>query len=394
MYNTKTEQWEGYIYCITNKINGKKYIGQTTETIHKRWIRHINAHSNMAISKAIDKYGKENFEIKELLCATCNTKKELCDTLNYLEIVLIESNNSLIDFGYGYNITRGGANTYLQAKQFDLYDVNGKYVNSFESAEDASVFCNCSQTSVHLVASGKQSVLKNKYVFRYKGEPFDKYNVKIFPKIYRFDLNGKVTKIYDSMKEAMLDVKKNFGSCMDISKTIDNPTLLAGGFWWSTSPYYNYKGRTTEKKVCQYTKQGELIKTYNSLSECARKLSLQLSNILKVCNGERCTTGGYVFRYIDDSFDMYKTEPCMETMYNQKKVNQYDKNNIYIKTYNSVKQASESVNVKDSSLISQCCNHKKGVHTAYGYRWFYSNDELQPDKTKIIPIPTKGDVIK
>ena len=85
MYNTKTEQWEGYIYCITNKINGKKYIGQTTETIHKRWIRHINAHSNMAISKAIDKYGKENFEIKELLCATCNTKKELCDTLNYLE---------------------------------------------------------------------------------------------------------------------------------------------------------------------------------------------------------------------------------------------------------------------------------------------------------------------
>ena len=119
-YNKETGMYEGYIYCITNKVNNKKYVGQTTETVHKRWIRHINAHSNMAISKAIDKYGKENFEIKELLCASCDTKKELCDTLNYLEIVFIQHHNSLINYGNGYNITRGGSNIYLIAKQFDL----------------------------------------------------------------------------------------------------------------------------------------------------------------------------------------------------------------------------------------------------------------------------------
>ena len=119
----------------------------------------------MAISKAIDKYGKENFEIKELLCASCDTKKELCDTLNYLEIVFIQHHNSLINYGNGYNITRGGSNIYLIAKQFDLYDINGNFIKSFETAQEAALHIGCSDTSVYLISSGKQSNCKNKYVF-------------------------------------------------------------------------------------------------------------------------------------------------------------------------------------------------------------------------------------
>lgn len=36
-YNVKTEMYEGYIYKITNCVNGHMYIGQTMRTIETRW---------------------------------------------------------------------------------------------------------------------------------------------------------------------------------------------------------------------------------------------------------------------------------------------------------------------------------------------------------------------
>lgn len=31
----------GYIYKITNKVNGKAYVGKTTDTVQVRWKEHL-----------------------------------------------------------------------------------------------------------------------------------------------------------------------------------------------------------------------------------------------------------------------------------------------------------------------------------------------------------------
>ena len=54
------------IYKITNKLNGKVYIGQSRD-IDARWRQHINAKDNFAIHNAIKKYGEENFCFEVLL---------------------------------------------------------------------------------------------------------------------------------------------------------------------------------------------------------------------------------------------------------------------------------------------------------------------------------------
>lgn len=100
-----------YIYKITNLINGKLYIGQTTKSIEKRFVRHINDALNgldTHFAKAIRKYGKDNFKI-ELLDDSAKDQEEL----NQLENYYIHKYNTLQN---GYNETdstfRSGGNTY------------------------------------------------------------------------------------------------------------------------------------------------------------------------------------------------------------------------------------------------------------------------------------------
>jgi group I intron endonuclease len=55
----------GFIYKITNNINGKFYIGKTSRTINWRFSCHKSASTSPKdyFHKALKKYGKENFSI-------------------------------------------------------------------------------------------------------------------------------------------------------------------------------------------------------------------------------------------------------------------------------------------------------------------------------------------
>ena len=85
------------IYKTTNKINGKIYIGQTKRS----WVGYLG--SGRVLSKAISKYGKENFE-REVLCE-CTTQDELDEMEKYWIKKLNSTNRDI-----GYNVEDGGLN--------------------------------------------------------------------------------------------------------------------------------------------------------------------------------------------------------------------------------------------------------------------------------------------
>lgn len=94
-----------YLYRITNKINGKIYIGQTVQP-EKRWTQHkTNAASDnprMIISFAIKKYGNEAFEFE--IIAGCKSWEDA----NNIETLLVAQYSSLVP--NGYNVSLGGFN--------------------------------------------------------------------------------------------------------------------------------------------------------------------------------------------------------------------------------------------------------------------------------------------
>lgn len=90
---------KGYIYLITNKINGKQYVGQTARDIWTRFDEHCSNTHNSAIGNAINKYGYNNFTLQELEAVELNK-------LDERETYWVKYYNT---FEKGYNQTKGGS---------------------------------------------------------------------------------------------------------------------------------------------------------------------------------------------------------------------------------------------------------------------------------------------
>lgn len=105
------EEIHGVIYCYTCNINGKRYIGQTTnEKERKARFKGKTPYcrgGNSAIDNARKKYGPNNFTYEVLERYTFSTLEEANIKLDEREIYYINLYNTYL---HGYNSTKGGHN--------------------------------------------------------------------------------------------------------------------------------------------------------------------------------------------------------------------------------------------------------------------------------------------
>lgn len=139
---------KGKIYKITNKVNGKVYVGQTVKSLEERFQKHCwgttdkdKYHLNMTIKKAIRKYGKENFTI-ELI------EEVETDKLDEREVYWISFYDS---YNKGYNCTLGGQNGATRKCALSWSEENevieAKYLG-FSNREIGEVY-NIDRSTVH-----------------------------------------------------------------------------------------------------------------------------------------------------------------------------------------------------------------------------------------------------
>lgn len=229
---------EYYIYLTTNLVNGKQYIGK-----HKGLLNDDYIGSGIAISAAIDKYGKQNFT-KQILCI-CQTEKEC----NEKEKFFIETYNAVKDKNF-YNIANGGQGGYVTAgyTQEQRKLVNKK-ISVSNSSENHHMYGkhHTEETKEKLREASLRYWTEDKKKERseqYKGknnpmygkhhtqEAIDKINKDRKIKVYQ--LNKQTLELvaeYESIRDAERALNASHGL---IGRVIDKVNKTAYGFKWKT----------------------------------------------------------------------------------------------------------------------------------------------------------------
>lgn len=288
------------IYKITNLINGKVYIGQSTNIKH-RWKEHIQEAKNgikkYALYNAMRKYGVENFSFE--IIEEC-----LEEELDKKEVSYIEKYNSY--YG-GYNSTLGGQGKGFQKRinPQEIYDLWDQGLSVFEIGEQLKDKVGKTTIQKYLSSYKNYSVKESnsRGILRStKANEFWNNNPDCNSsrnKVVQYDLWGKYIASYDSYEDA--ERKTGIDSVV-IGRVVNGIQNQAGGFQW-LKPNQQPKDLTKTIRlkfgVIQYDLEGNEINRFLTVGLAAKAMNCDSKNISLCCKHQRNrkTACGYKWEY-------------------------------------------------------------------------------------------------
>ena len=248
------------LYLITNKINGKKYVGQTRSDIGylARFNQHIsesfyNTKHVSVLHKAIRKYGRDNFEVKRLMHGITE------DKIDEIERIWIRRLNTFYLNGDGYNMTIGGQG------------VHG-YHHSEETKQKIS-------KSIPKTIYTKERSEKMKKTKQLRGTQVNRNNSEWLKNI---QLAAK--KRYETSPGTFTGKHHSEATKKKLSSMKGNPIVA-----YYTDTKKLFKVFPSAKAACDY-----LIEVGITSNKCA------LVRIIYICNGNGRSAYGYIWRFLKD----------------------------------------------------------------------------------------------
>ncbi|MBN1046202.1 hypothetical protein DVW08_12705 [Clostridium botulinum] len=262
------------IYKVINKINNKIYIGQTTQTIERRWEGHLydcKKAKNNKFYNAINKYGKENFKI-EIVENDISSQA----LLNEREIYWIKFYDS---YKSGYNSTLGGEESPMHYKAVR---------EKVSSTNKGRVFSEEHRKKISIAHKGKPGTPYTEKHKRYMSKILTGRKVSI-------DTRNKLRIINLGKKQSIETRLKRSNSMKGRKSTEEHKRKISTSLKENSySPVG--KENVKSKPVLQVDiKTGEILKKFESacLAENYMGKPKNWGSIIRVANGQRKSAYGY-----------------------------------------------------------------------------------------------------
>ena len=314
----------GFIYITTNHINGKKYIGQKNYDKNGRWKEYLG--SGIILKQAIQKYGVDNFS-KEII-EECETKELLNERekywISYYNAVKSNKFYNIANGGDGGNTISGYSKEQLEEYKKFKHELHMK---TALKGEDVPVSILSEKQVLEII----ERLKKNEYSSYIANE----YNVS----------PGTISDIREHKTWKHLTSNIVFD---DISKRRGN-------------------SEKRQKAVYQYSLTGKLLNKFKSGALAEKETGISRKLISAVCHGEKRQTHGYIWRLECDEFNKYETENSHEI-----KVDKYDLQGNYIETFQTIKQASQSIGT--NYAVGRVINGK--FKPVGGFYWVKNGEKL------------------
>lgn len=345
----KKDTEKGVIYRAMSP-SGKFYVGKTIEELKERKRKHaqvIGTDKEVCFSQAIKKYGLDGLKWKVI--DTYNTHQEGCEKEIYWISVYGAFSKKR---KYGYNLTSGGE--------------GGKHSKETRKKLSKSM----RTTSQNPKYKAKQKARAKKM---YEDNP-DLRNIRSKHSTERWADPDKAEQMRQAMVEASARPEVR-------TKRINHIKSM-----WQKQEHKDHFHEVTSGEnhhssvwVAMYDLDGKYIEKYGSIRKAAKITGIHINNIIRVCQDQKGSAGGYQWRYASDMGGSQDIEPYIKRYgkdhHNARPVQQFTKKgHVLIKQWGSINDVARFFGVNHSAISNVC---KGKTPSSCGYFWEYANQSIQ-----------------
>ena len=219
------------VYVHINKVNQKRYVGITSQKPEKRWNNGENYQCNKYFTRAIKKYGWDNFDHEIIMEGL--SKEDACNW----EVALIAQWKTT-DRSRGYNICQGGDGcSEINMRPVNQYSLDGKFIKHWNSIKEADkALNNGKRSAIDAVCNNNRGGVKSAlgYLWKYSNDKkkIEPYKTNRIKSVIQCKKDGTIIREWSRIIDAAHELKIDAAAITKACKSNYQYSKTADGFIW------------------------------------------------------------------------------------------------------------------------------------------------------------------